>query len=80
MNNINNGLNDIFYILFQVSKKKNKKNLSYKNVKKWDSLSHVKLILLIESKFNIKKINPEESLDLLSYKRIFIFLTKKLKK
>mgnify|MGYP001226308129 CR=1 FL=1 len=41
-------LNNIFEIVLKVPPKKSKINLNYKNVKKWDSLNHVKLILVLE--------------------------------
>ena len=71
-----NNLDELFYLIFKIPKNKNKKKLSFKNVKKWDSLNHVNLILSIESKFQIK-IEPEESMNLLSYNKIYSFLKKK---
>lgn len=79
-NKITNGLDKIFNILFKIPKNKNKKKLDFKNVKKWDSLSHVKLIILLENEFDIKKISPDESLNLISYQQIFNFLKKKFNK
>ena len=76
MNKTKDKLDSLFYLIFKISKSKNKKNLNYKNVKKWDSLNHLNLILTIESKFNIR-IMPEESIDLMSYKKILTFLRKK---
>ena len=48
MYNIKEKLDNLFHLIFKVPKKKIKKNLSFKNVKKWDSLNHVNLILAIE--------------------------------
>ena len=73
MNKSKKKLDDLFYIIFKIPKNKNKKNVSHKNVKRWDSLSHVSLILAIESKFNIK-IKPEDSIELTSYKKILNFI------
>ena len=69
-------LNNIFEIVLKVSSKKNKINLNHKNIKKWDSLNHVKLVLALESKFKIK-ISAIDSLKLISYKNIFNYLNKK---
>tara|TARA_B100000029_G_C17598600_1_gene965026 strand:- start:4284 stop:4538 length:255 start_codon:yes stop_codon:yes gene_type:complete len=77
MYDIKEKLDNLFHLIFKVPKKKIKKNLSFKNVKKWDSLNHVNLILAIESKFKIK-IEPEESINLLSYKDIYSYLEKKI--
>ena len=73
MCNTKEKLDDLFYLIFKVPKNKNKNNLNFENVKKWDSLNHVNLILSIESKFKIK-IDPERSMNLLSYKDIYDFL------
>ena len=75
MNKNKKKLNDLFYIIFKIPKNKDKKNVSYRNVEKWDSLNHVRLILTIESKFGIK-IEPEDAYKLTSYKRISNFLKK----
>ena len=74
---IKDELNNIFEIVLKVPSKKNKINLNYKNVKKWDSLNHVKLILQLESKFKIK-ISAIDSLKLISYKNILNYLNKKM--
>lgn len=73
MNSTKKNLDDIFKIVFKV--KRINKNFDFKNQKKWDSLSHVKLILALESKFKIK-IHPDISINLLSYKKIFDFIKK----
>jgi acyl carrier protein len=73
---IKDELNNIFEIVLKVPSKKNKINLNYINVKKWDSLNHVKLILQLESKFKIK-ISAIDSLKLISYKNILNYLNKK---
>jgi len=76
MKNTKEKLDNLFHLIFKISKNKAKRNLSFKNVRKWDSLNHVNLILAIESKFKIK-IAPEESMNLMSYKNIYSFLEKK---
>ena len=70
------GLDNLFFLIFKFSKSKNKENIDFNNLEKWDSLNHVKLILSIESKFKIK-IDPEKSMQLMSYKKILNFLNKK---
>ena len=45
---------------------------------KWDSLSHLKLVMAIESEFNVK-LSPEDSMDMLSVKLIRMILEDALK-
>ena len=78
MNSIENNLKKIFSTTFRIDEKYIKSSSNFKNIKKWDSLNHVKLILAIESKFKIS-IKPDDSVELLSYKEILNYLKKNLK-
>lgn len=78
MNSIENKLKKIFSTTFRIDEKYIKSSSNFKNIKKWDSLNHVKLILAIESKFKIS-IKPDDSVELLSYKEILNYLKKNLK-
>ena len=78
MNKIESDLKDIFQNIFKVPKKKIKMKTNFKNLRKWDSLNHVKLIMAIESKFKIS-IDPDQSIDMLSYKSILNYLIRKIK-
>ncbi len=78
MNKIESDLKDIFQNIFKVPKKKIDMKTNFKNLRKWDSLNHVKLIMAIESKFKIS-IDPDQSIDMLSYKSILNYLVKKIK-
>ena len=78
MNSIENKLKKIFSTTFRIDEKYIKSSSNFKNIKKWDSLNHVKLILAIESKFKIS-IKPDDSVELLSYKEILNYLQKNLK-
>ena len=49
------------------------------SIEKWDSLSHIKLVMAIESEFNVE-LSPEDSMDMLSVKLIRIILQDALKK
>ncbi len=73
MKNIKKNLDDLFFLILKIPKSKNKKNLNYKNLKKWDSINHINLMLSIESKFKIK-ITPEQNFNLNSYEKILFFL------
>lgn len=71
-------LKKIFTIIFKLRPNNIKKTTNFRNVKNWDSLSHVKLIMSIESKFKIS-IDPDEALKLLSFNDIYNFIKKKNK-
>ncbi|MBT5399873.1 acyl carrier protein [bacterium] len=47
------------------------------NIDKWDSLTHINLIIAIESEFNIS-LTPEDTMDMLSVKLIRIILESKV--
>lgn len=49
------------------------------NIEKWDSLSHLNLVMAIESEFRVE-LSPEDSMDMLSLKLIRIILEEALKK
>tara|TARA_E500000178_G_C17025945_1_gene757977 strand:+ start:283 stop:531 length:249 start_codon:yes stop_codon:yes gene_type:complete len=66
----------IFKIVFKISIDKINSKTSYKNVKMWDSLNHVKLIMALESKFKTS-ISPNNAHKLLSFKEICTFISKK---
>lgn len=74
--NIDEELKKIFITLFKLKKNNIKINTNFKNTKKWDSLNHIKLIMALESKFQIS-IDPDEALRLLSFKDIVKFIKKK---
>ena len=76
MISIEKKLKKIFSVIFLIKEKNIKQSSSIKNIKKWDSLNHVKLIMAIESKFNIS-IDPEESLQFISFGQILKYLKKK---
>ncbi len=55
----------IFSILMDVSIKNLNKNSNPDTIKNWDSLSHVKMIMEIESEFSIDLL-PDEAMDIFS--------------
>jgi len=66
----------IFKIVFKIPTNKINSKTSYKNVKLWDSLNHVKLIMALESKFKIS-INANNAHKLLSFKEVCRYILKK---
>lgn len=78
MNKMEDELKKIFKNIFKIEEKKINKKTNYKSIKNWDSLNHVKLVMAIESKFRIS-IDPDQSINFLSYDVILKYLKKKLK-
>ena len=78
MNKIESDLKGIFQNIFKIPKKKIDIKTNFKNLRKQDTLNHVKLIMAIESKFKIS-IDPDQSIEMLSYKSILNYLVKKIK-
>ena len=52
-------------------------NSSPDNIEKWDSLSHIRLVMAIEVEFNVK-LTPDDMMDMLSVKLIKMILAEKL--
>lgn len=69
-------LETVFIKTFKVNKKQ-LSQLSIGNFYKWDSLSHIRLVMDIEKKFQIS-INNNVSVNLTSYKKIYNYLIKSL--
>lgn len=61
--------------VFKTKEKYISLNSNHRNVKKWDSLNHLKLLIAIESKYKIK-INAETSFKLMSIKEIINYIDK----
>ena len=75
MDNLELKIKNVFKKLFQISADKIL-NAKINNVEKWDSLTHIDLILEIERTFKIKKINNKDIAKLNSFKKIFQYLKK----
>lgn len=75
---IQKNLDELFQLILKVPKQKDKKKINFKNLKTWDSINHIKLILAIESKFSIR-ISPDISVALMSYIEILNYLKKNSK-
>ena len=48
------------------------------NIQKWDSLSHIKLIMAIEYEFDVT-LTPDDMMDMLSVKLIKIILEERVR-
>ena len=77
MNSLEKDLKKIFSVLFKINEKNIKLSSNIKDIKRWDSLNHVKLITAIEKKFKIS-IDPKEILKLVIFGQISKYLKKNL--
>jgi len=71
-------IDNLFKIVFKLPSSKINNKIDNKNLRKWDSLSHVILIMAMESMFKIN-INPKDAMYLMSYKKIYEYLKNKNK-
>ncbi len=69
MKEIENKLKKIISVIFLVNENKINDESSNENIKEWDSLKHLSLVLAIEEEFNIRFTN-DETLQLTSFKNI----------
>ena len=67
----------IFSIVMDVPIKNLNKNSNPDTVENWDSLSHVKMIMEIESKFNIDLL-PDEALEIFSLNDVIKIIFSKI--
>jgi len=68
-------LKKIFIKNFSINENKTEE-AAMKNTEKWDSFSHISLLLEIEEKFNLKKIKPENIAKLTTFKKCLDYLNK----
>lgn len=78
MSKLESDLRNVFKNIFKLNLSKINKKTNYKNTKNWDSLNHVKLIMAIESKFKIS-IDPDQSINFISFDQILKYLRKNVK-
>ena len=73
--NLEKDIKQVFQVVFKISQNRINKKMTCDNIKNWDSLNHIKLIMALESKFKIS-IKPKISINLLSYLSILKYLKK----
>ena len=71
-------LKDVISNILAVSIEEINDDSSPDSLDKWDSLSHLKLVMAIESEFEVE-LSPEDSMDMLSVKLIRMILEDVLK-
>ena len=69
-------LKKIFIKLFALPLNKIE-NCSMKNTEKWDSFSHINLIIKIEENFKLKKIDPKYIVKLTNFKECLKYISNK---
>lgn len=77
MKKINDDLNKIFQTILKIKKTSILKKVDAKSHPEWDSVSHVNLIIALESKFKIN-INDKDAMKLISYSKIKKYLKERL--
>ena len=77
MNSLEKDLKKIFSVFFKINEKNIKLSSNIKDIKRWDSLNHVKLFTVIEKKFKIS-IDTNEILKFVSFGQILKYLKKNL--
>lgn len=79
MNDLEKKLLQNFITIFGFKKKINPKDITKKNIKNWDSLNHVLLLLSIKDTFKVKfKISDYDKLN--SFRQIFNYLKTNISK
>lgn len=66
----------IMSTVFQLDKNKIDDNCSMENIKLWDSLKHISLIILLEEEFNCE-FSTDEVVQMISLKKILSILKNK---
>ena len=69
MSEIETKLKKIISVIFLIDQNQINNQSSNENIKEWDSLKHLSLVLAIEEEFNIRFSN-DETLQLTSFKKI----------
>ena len=69
----NDRIHQVVSRVFGIPLEKVTENSSPDNIEKWDSLSHINLIVSIEAEFAIN-LTPEEAMEMLSVKLIRLTL------
>ena len=75
--NVTEKIVQIFDDIFDIVNIKINNNSSQNDIKDWDSIGHVRLMMALEKEFNIK-IPIEDAIELLIFKDIKDYISKKI--
>ena len=70
MINVHNETKKLFSRALEMESKEITQNFHIDNISSWDSLAHLRLIMEIESKFNVQ-LNPAEIQSILDYQSVY---------
>ena len=76
-NKLEEQIKDIMSAVFEIPEEKIKDNSSTDTIESWDSLKHVKLIVVLEEEFNVL-FTDDDIIELINMKHIFRVLSEKL--
>jgi acyl carrier protein len=65
-----NKIINIMSDIFDIKRDSIKDSSSINNIEKWDSLTHLNMIISLEKEFNIE-FSPEETVEMITFKKIF---------
>tara|TARA_B100001971_G_C17645297_1_gene265365 strand:+ start:194 stop:430 length:237 start_codon:yes stop_codon:yes gene_type:complete len=74
---VNERITKIMAKVFEVSEKEINEESSTDTIEKWDSLTHVNLIMFLEQEFAVT-FETEEIIDMVSFKLISLTLSEKV--
>lgn len=77
--NIRDTIGSIFCNLFLIEPEMIHDKLNPDDVKNWDSMQHLNLVVALEEEFDIR-ISPEESTEMLTFGLIVLLVEEKLNK
>jgi len=69
-------IKELMSSIFDIDKESITEDSSIENIKEWDSLNHMKLITILEDEYNIE-FDEDELLDMVSFKKIVLFISTK---
>ena len=70
-------IKNILSVVFEIPEEKIKDDFSTDTIESWDSLKHVKLIVVLEEEFNVI-FTDDDIIELINMKNIFRVLSEKL--
>ena len=79
MKNVHNETKKLFSRALEMNPKEITENLHIDNISNWDSLAHLRLIMEIESNFNVQ-LKPSEIQSILDYQSVYSIVDRLINK